>query len=109
MPFDLALRKLRDGEVEEVYEIPGKPLTFKGVRLKEKYSVKPDFHRPSLDSSDTGISEMTSFNNAGFFFRGGSKISECREAHDIVEEYPFAHDSKAVVICAGKVYGAASA
>ncbi len=107
MPYEMALSKLRSGEIEEVYEIPGIPESFKGVRLCEKPGTpRSDFYRPTLDSSDTAISPDVSLNNAGFFFKSGPKAAECVVAHDYVCAYPYAHDNRAVVISAGLIHGA---
>ena len=99
-----AFQALKDGRAEEIHNDARE---FVGIILRDKAApLKPQFHRPSLDSSDTAISDETSFQNAGYFFPSGPEQPACESAHEIVVHYPEAHDTLAVVICAGTVHGA---
>lgn len=102
MPYDLALEKLRAGEIEEVYDTPGQPQTFRGVRLRE-YPAKPSdtFHRGSLDQSKCTLTESDSAANAGA--ASEKRIARAREK---VAAWPWAHDDRAVVVSAGIIHGA---
>ncbi len=102
IPYHLALEKLRSGEIDEVYEIPGKPATFKGVRLRESPAKQPDsFFRGSLDQSKCSLPESDSAANAG-----AASEKRIARARGKVCAWPLAHDDRAVVISAGMIHGA---
>jgi hypothetical protein len=110
MDYGLALDKVCSGEAEQVYADPSNPLTFRGIRLIDRpTSPQPSFHRPSLETSNTAISHDVSLLNAGYFFDEGPRQRECVSAHELVECWPNEHDRNAVVVSAGKVYGASYA
>jgi len=102
MPYELALSKLRTGEIEEVYEIPGVPETFKGVRLRE-YPARPSdcFYRGSLDQSKCTLTESDATANAG-----AASEKRVQRAREKVSAWPYSHDDRAVVISAGIIHGA---
>jgi hypothetical protein len=99
-----AFDAMRAGRAEEVYSDTHE---FIGIIMLEKpVSLSPQFHRPSLDSSDPAISDRTCFYNAGYYFPDGPEEAPCIASHDLVTEYPAIHDDRAVTICAGKIHGA---
>ncbi len=99
MPYDLAFSKLREGTIEEVYETPGHPETFKGVRLCEKPGQpRENFYRGSLDLSKSTITHEQSARNAEAVADKFYNFDRER-----VIAWPFEHDRRNVVISAGKV------
>lgn len=100
MPYDLAIEKLRAGEIEEVYDKPGVPQSFKGVRLRESpLPANERFHRGSTFNTDCCLTESDSLGNAGALGQIANRI-----ASDRVCKWPIIHDTLAVVISAGRVF-----
>lgn len=105
MPYELAIEKLRTGEIEEVYETPGDPSTFRGVRLCERRGQpRQDFYRGSLDLSKATITQAQSERNAEAVADSFWNFDRLR-----VAAWPNEHDRRNVIISAGRVMQPSSA
>jgi len=97
-----ATELLRRGIIEEVYDHLG---NFKGIIKPERpYTPSERFHRSSLIDSERSLTLRDSLGNIGALSEAAN-----RRAVDRVYAWPMVHDDLAVVISAGRVYGASPA
>lgn len=97
-----ATELLRRGIIEEIYDRNG---NFVGIIKPERPCTPSErFHRSSLIDSDCSLTVADSLGNVGALSEAANGRAAAR-----VSAWPMAHDDLAVVISAGRVYGASPA